>query len=151
MKIFALTTLLALLSTGSDSSQSDCGAKPIFAGDWGSPCKTGKDCSQLCNYNNNEYPTNPSCCGGTTDGKYCSECCVDSDCAKLGMFDDSTICVPGNGIDAKYANHVRICFQGKSLSSGAACWRNDLCKSGTCIGQKGQSGDVAKTPFGKCA
>jgi hypothetical protein len=149
LKILAQVSLLVLLSTGCDSSRADCGAKPIFVGDWGSPCRTGGDCDQHCNYDTNEFYTEVGCCGGTTNGKYCAQCCVDTDCARI--MDASYICVPGNGIDLKYADHVRICVEGKSFDSGKACWRNDLCKSGVCLGAKGQSGDVAKKPFGKCA
>ncbi len=103
----------------------------------GSPCSGPGDCLPGA-FTNVRY-----CCGGPPNGKYCSECCGDSDCS-----DVKYLCVPKNWLDKDpLYRHVRIC---EKRFGNKYCFRDEQCKSGQCYKGLGYSGDTVHYPLGSC-
>ena len=108
------------------------------------------DCEPTqCSAPSDCQPTFKHCCGGPPNGKYCSQCCVDSDCSRNSPG-DPLICVP---ISYLFPNlpHVRMCVSSKFVASSQPCFRNEQCASMRCIGGLGFSGDKVHYPLGTCA
>ena len=85
------------------------------------------------------------CCGGPPQGKYCAQCCTDSNCPT------GFICLPGYNYIFNGPQHSRICQPASIQVPKGPCFRNDMCMSGTCKGGLGFSGDKINLPLGTCA
>jgi hypothetical protein len=91
------------------------------------------------------------CCGGPPNGKYCSDCCVDTDCSGI-LPGSKFICTPLSFLfPSLYETHIRLCIPSGIYQSPQPCYRNDQCSSGQCTGGLGFSGDKVNLPLGKCA
>ena len=108
----------------------------------GQPCTTAGQCEP------GQYTGTRFCCASPLGGSYCSECCYDGDCPPVAGR--VRICVPGYPYYSGL-KHSRFCGATNAYPSGEPCFRNDMCISGNCIGNRGQCGDVVQLPFGKCA
>ena len=109
----------------------------------GAPCTKAEQC-ELGQYSGTRF-----CCAIPLGGKFCSECCSDSDCPPI-PGQRVRICVAGY---PKYTGqqHTRYCSEANVYPAGEPCFRNDMCRSGNCTGNQGQCGNAAQLPFGKCA
>ncbi len=104
----------------------------------------GSSCSFDAECQPGPFTQTSYCCGGPTNGKYCSVCCVDKDCG-AGQF-----CIPVNWRSKDPKNHRRYCIR-SMFPSSASCFRNEQCASKDCIGGLGFSEDKVNYPLGKCA
>ena len=105
----------------------------------GSPCSAPSDCQPGL------YTQTRHCCGGPPNGKYCSDCCVDSDCG------NGFICIPSNWAITSLPPHIRICSYIYDYGTSKPCFRNEQCASKRCNGGHGYSGDKVNYPLGNCA
>jgi hypothetical protein len=105
----------------------------------GSPCSVASQCQP------GPFTQTRHCCGGPPNGKYCSGCCVDSDCGP------GHICIPFNWLQTGLTPHRRVCVSSKNQGSSAPCFRNEQCASMHCNGGRGFSEDQVKYPLGNCA
>ncbi len=112
------------------------------AGTPGFICSAPTDCQA------SPFTNTRQCCAGSPNGKYCSECCVDTDCPGApGGF----ICTPLGFLFPSLAEtHARFCIKSKIFQSSQPCYQNDQCKSNNCIGGSGLIGEKVKLPLGKC-
>jgi hypothetical protein len=104
----------------------------------GSPCSIASQCQP------GPFTKTRHCCGGSSNRKYCSGCCVDDDCGA------GYICIPFNWLQTGITPHRRVCVSSKHQASSAPCFRNEQCASMHCNGGLGYSGDKVNYPLGKC-
>jgi hypothetical protein len=110
----------------------------------------GSECSVPSQCKTSLISKTSRCCGGPPDGKYCSECCVDSDCS-LVRPGINFICTPLSFLFPSLdKTHIRFCIPSGIYGSQQPCYRNDQCDSNKCKGGLGYAGDKIKLPLGKC-
>jgi len=125
-----------------------CDCTFTFQPDVGSP---GYECSGPGECKPGFFTKVKHCCGGPPNGKYCNECCVDSDCSGIAQG-SNFICTPLSFLfPSLYETHIRFCIPSGIYRLSRPCYRNDQCESMKCIGGLGFSGDKVKLPLGKCA
>ena len=100
--------------------------------------KQGLPCSSVANCGSLKY-----CCVGP-QGKYCAECCGDSNCPP------NFICIPGYNYLFKGPQHSQVCQPVNVQVPKGPCFRPEMCQSGICNGGHGFSGDNINLPLGVC-